>query len=216
MQRRTKLLTALITIVGVVAVIGAGCTATPAHSDTPPDPFTLVWGPGGEHVVTFSGDSKGHLPEQESEFILKLNNNSSSTWSGEYLVQLLDRDGIVMDIASEHFKVDPGLGPEFAIPVVFESGLEGPYGLSLIISPIRAQSIQTIWIGDDQHFNVNAGPWPGIGTHPWLWEAQQPGPEEAARKLTWQFVESSQTFTFDGIQGIIETPGPYRIKIRFG
>jgi hypothetical protein len=152
--------------------------------------------------VTFSGDSAGHLPGKKSEFLLALQNNSSAEiWHGRYLVQLLDRDGIAMEIAEDSFSIPPGLGPQITIPVVFASGLAGPYGLSLIVMPERGQSITTIWIGEQKYDAVNAGPWPGIGSHPWLWNLEQEGTEEAARELAWQFVRNSPTYAFDGIEG---------------
>ena len=204
MKKRTVLASLIALLSMVVLVLGVGgCQQEPAaQPEISPDPFTVVWGSGKEHVVTFSGDSAGHIAGKESQFTLKLDNNSSAPWQGEYIVQLLDRDAIVMEIAGGTFNVPAGLGEQIDTPVVFESGLDGPYGLSLYIPTREVQSIQTIWIGEKSA--VNTGSWPSLASHPWLWPESAELTEEAARQKAEEFVKHSPTFIFDGIEDSLE------------
>jgi hypothetical protein len=181
-MRKRIILTSLISLFSIVVLVlaNSGCQQEPdSQSEISPDPFTVVWGPGKEYVVTFIGDSAGHAAGEISEFTLKLNNNSSESWQGEYIIQLLGPDEIVMEIARDTFEVPAGLGPEIVIPVEFESTLDGPYGLSLYIPEREAQSVQTIWIGEKRSFDVR--PWPSRASHPWLWPESMIFTEEAAQ-----------------------------------
>jgi hypothetical protein len=181
-------------------VLGAiGCSPEPSpQSTTPHNPFTVVWGPGKDHAVTFTGNSIGHGAGESSEFILKLDNNSSSTWSGRYIVQLLETDKIAMDIANEAFSVPAGIEKEMIVTTEFTDNLDGPYGLSLYIPDREAQSIQTIWIGEKT--GVAAKDWPSRATHPWLWPEISGFTEEEAKEIAEDFVKTSPTFVFDGIE----------------
>jgi hypothetical protein len=173
-----------------------GCSPEPSpQTNTPHNPFTVVWGPGKDHVVTFTGNSIGYDAGESSEFILKLNNNSSIRWHGRYIVQLLDTDEIVMEIANETFSVPAGIEKEMVVSTKFPDNLDGPYGLSLYIPDREAQSIQTIWIGEKT--GVAAEDWPSRATHPWLWG--EVFAEETARQVAEDFINESPTFTFDGI-----------------
>ena len=205
MKKRT-VLTSLVTLAvgGSLALGAVGCQ--PKQISQPqiaPDPFTAVWEPGDEHYVTFSGNSAGHLAGEESGFTLKLDNNSFEPWKVEYLVQLLDTDSIVMEIAHDTTNVPSGLESQIDIPVVFDEDLDGPYGLSLYIPTFEAQSLQTIWIGDKEP--LDAGTWPSIANHPWLWpentsdDKDETSIDEAMQELAKQFVTNCPTFVFDGI-----------------
>jgi len=192
----------LFTLVALVMLAG-GCKSEPSpQPEIAPDPFTVVWGPERDHVVTFSGNSAGHVAGRTSEFNLRLDNNSFESWKGEYIVQLLDSDGIVMEIARDTFEVPAGLEPEIVIPVEFSSRLHGPYGLSLYIPEREAQSIQTIWVGGKRTEDVRQ--WPSISTHPWLWPESAEFTEENSRQLAEEFVKNSPTFEFDGIEDSLE------------
>jgi len=205
MKKRT-LFSGLIALllISIMAIAAAGCQpeTTAQEREPAPDPFTVVWGPGKDRVITFSGVSAGHAAGEQSEFTLKLNNQSNEPWQGEYIVQLLDRDSIVMDIARDTFNIPSGLEPEISIPVVFDSGLDGPYGLSLFIPGRGAQSIHTIWIGEKSA--VNAGPWPSSASHPWLWPDVLVVNEENSQQTAEDFVKNSPTFQFDGIEESLE------------
>jgi hypothetical protein len=194
----------LILIIISTLMLGAtGCSPEPSpQPDTPHNPFTVVWGQGKDHVVTFTGNSIGHEAGKLSEFTLKLDNNSSSTWHGRYIVQLLDTEKIVMDIADDTFSVTAGIEKEIVITAEFTGNLDGPYGLSLYIPDREAQSIQTIWIGEK--IGVAAGNWPSRATHPWLWPEISEFTEEEAKELVEQFVKTSPTFVFDGIEDSLE------------
>ena len=197
-------LTKWMTILSIVLlfVMTTSCkTNAPAQREVAPDPFTVVWGAGKDHVVTFSGDSAGHVAGEISEFTLNLDNNSLELWHGEYIVQLLDSEGIVMEIGSDTFEVRSGMKTEIDIKAEFHAGLEGPYGLSLYIPTREAQSIQTIWIGEKSFTEVEQ--WPSITSHPWLWPESSSFTEESAQQMAEEFIRNSPTFTFDGIAGSI-------------
>jgi len=192
----------LFSLIALVTVAGS-CKSEPSpQPEIAPDPFTVVWGPGREYMITFSGNSAGHVAGEKSEFKLKLDSNSSKPWQGEYIVQLLDRHGIVMEIARDTFEVPAGLETEIVIPAEFSSGLDGAYGLSLYIPEREAQSIQTIWIGEKRA--VDVGHWPSRATHPWLWPESAEFTEKNSRQLAEEFVKNSPTFKFDGIEDTLE------------
>jgi len=193
----TSLLVLIIVSTLMLGVIG--CSQEPSRqTDTPHNPFTVVWNPGRDHVVTFTGDSTGHDAGGSSEFILKFDNNSSSTWNGRYLVQLLETDKIAMDIADEVFSIPAGIEKEMVVTSEFPNNLNGPYGLSLYIPDREAQSIQTIWIGEKT--GVATKDWPSRATHPWLWLEISELTEEEAKELAEEFMQTSPTFIFDGIE----------------
>lgn len=216
-MKKKTVLTGLITIIVSASLIltAVGCQAEPTPKpEIAADPFTSVWGPGGEHVVTFKGDSAGHLAGEESVFTLKFDNNASEPWKVEYYIHLLDTDKIVMEIACDTVNVPSGVEPEIDIPVVFDEGLAGPYGLSLYIPTLGAQSVNTIWIGEKNA--VNAGDWPSISSHPWLWpEHQDETPEcaidQSVLNIAEDFLRSSPTFLFDGIENslVLVNTGAY-------
>ena len=209
MKKKNILKSLIAMVVSAFLVLTAvGCQAEPAPKpEIAPDPFTSVWGPGGEHIVTFSGDSAGHFAGEESEFILKLNNNSSEPWKVEYYLHLLDTDTILTEIAHDTVNVPAGLEPQIDIAVVFDEGLDGPYGLSLYTPTLEAQSVNTIWIGEKSA--VSIGGWPSIASHPWLWpgsEDDKPDSviDETVIQSAESFIKNSPTFVFDGIEGSLE------------
>jgi hypothetical protein len=190
---------ALVLIIFTLMLGVVGCNTEPSpQTNTPHNPFTVVWGPGKDHVVTFTGDSIGHDVGEPSEFTLKLDNNSSNTWQGRYIVQLLDADSIVTDIADETFSVPAGIEKEIVVTAEFPDNLDGSYGLSLYIPDREAQSIQTIWIGEKT--GAAKVDWPSRATHPWLWPEISGFTEEEAKELAEDFVKTNPTFVFDGIE----------------
>jgi len=192
-----------VLMIAVLGIVIGGCKSTPTSSqEMALNPFTVVWGPESERVVTFSGDSAGHVAGEVSEFTIRLDNNSQESWQGEYIVQLLDSDGIVMEIDRDTFDVRSGMGSQIDIQARFDAGLDGPYGLSLYIPSREAQSIQTIWIGEESTEEV--GHWPSIASHPWLWPASEGFTEETAQQIAENFVRNSPTFVFDGIVDSLE------------
>jgi len=210
-MKKKNVLTSLITVIlgASLVLIAVGCQAEPApEKEIPPDPFTSVWGPGGEHVVTFSGDSADHFTGEQSEFTLEFDNNSSEQWNVEYYLHLLDSEKIVMKIAHDMVNVPSRLELQIDIPVVFDESLEGPYGLSLYIPSLEAQSVNTIWIGEKNA--VSTGDWPSIASHPWLWTESSDDDKtnsfvyETALQIAEQFVKNSPTYVFDGIEGSLE------------
>jgi len=106
-----------IIVVLAVAFGGREPTTPPA---TPPSPLTGVWGLGEKHVVTFSGDSTGHIAGGESEFTLELDTRAADVderWQGEYCVLLLDEDGVVKRIEHQHFDIPGGVKTHASITV---------------------------------------------------------------------------------------------------
>ena len=189
--------------VSALITIFTGCgTQSPGQVETSQDPFTVVWGPGREQVVTFSGNSAGHVAGEASEFNLEIDNNSEEPWQGEYLVQLLDTESIVLEIDHGTFDVAPGAESDIDIEADFGSGLDGSYGLSLYIPGREAQSVQTIWVGEKS--SVSPGPWPSIASHPQLWPESEAFTEEKARQMAEEFVRNSPTFAFDGMEDSLE------------
>ena len=201
-----SLLLAVLMLGTTIAV--SGCQSAPAEKPVQPDPFNLSFSQSGkDYLVILSGDSAGHKAGETSEFKLRLNNYSSEPWEGEYLIQLLDENSIVMEIARKDFSVPTGLEPETVIPVTFDGGLDGPYGLSLYVDTLKSQAVQTIWIGEKD--TASAGLWPSIGDHPSLWPEYSDSRDESAidesiQELAEQFITNSSTFAFDGIPGSLK------------
>jgi hypothetical protein len=204
----TIFLSLFTTIILILTISGCQQKSDP-QSEIPPDPFVVVWGPGNEYVVTFIGDSAGHTAGEISEFTLKLDNNSSYSWQGEYFIDLLGNDKIVMEITHDTFEVPARIELEIVVSVELESTFDGPYGLSLYIPECEAQSIQTIWIGEKRTLDVDY--WPSRVSHPWLWSESMMFTEDEARELAGNFVKNSPTFKFDGIEDtfqLVETLYP--------
>jgi hypothetical protein len=180
----------LVRIVLTALFLGTiGCRPEPStQPDEPQNPFTVVWGPGNDRVVTFTGNSIGHETGVSTEFFLKLENNSSNVWNGRYIVQLLDSDEIVTDLADETFSVPAGMEEKIVVAAEFPENFDGPYGLSLYIPEREAQSVQTIWIGEKT--GVAAGDWPSRATHPWLWSRISEFPERSTELPTLAGVQS--------------------------
>ena len=203
MKNRVFLIVLATLLLIATWVVAYGCQPAPVEKPIPPDPFTTTWNLGeGQRTVTFSGDSAGHVAGEIAEFKLKLDNDSSEPWQGKYVVQLLDRNGIVMEIARETFYVPSSVEQEIVVQVEFNSELYGPYGLSLYIPTRETQSIETIWIGEETP--VSAGPWPSRATHPWLWPESAEFSEETTQQLAEDFVRHSPTFAFDGIEDTLK------------
>lgn len=175
----------------------AGCSGDEETARVTPDPFTSTWNLGEEgKIIILSGNTAGHKAGELSEFVLTLDNTGDkNTWSGSYCMMLLDREGIVMEIASDDFSVSSGLAPHTTIPVTFDDNLRGPYGLSLVI-PNRLQQVTTIWVGTERQ--GDAGPWPLIIS------CSSDTSEEAASALAEEYILRSPTYLFDGINGSLE------------
>ncbi len=196
-QKKTFRMSLLVMLVAVVLLV-TGCQATPAAPpETAPDPFTTTWSMDEEgRKFSLSGDSAGHTPGGQSEFMLRLNNHSGDDrWEGEYCILLVDRDGIVKEITHEHFDVPVGLEIQQPVMVEFPGDFKGPLGLCVVV-PQRGSTITTVWVGAKDA--VSAGPWPVIKTCPYYLT------EEGSRELAEQFVRSSSTFVFDGMEESLE------------
>jgi hypothetical protein len=188
--------TGLAALVVVSALLITGCQEAPA-TEIPPDPFTTTWNLGEEgRAFSVSGDSAGHIPGEESEFQLMLDNLAGDDpWQGEYCILLIGREGIVKEITHEQYNVPVGLKTQNPFTIEFPEDFEGPLGLCVVI-PQRATMVTTLWIGTGR--TGNAGPWPNIKTCPYYLT------EEGSRELAEEFVRNSPTFRFDGNQVTLE------------
>lgn len=166
------------------------------RNKSPPDPFSTTWSLGEEgRAFSISGNSAGHVSGKQSEFLLRINNQSGKEqWQGEFCVFLVDRDGIVKEVAHEQFNVPVGLETQERIMVSFPENYQGPLGLCFVV-PQRGSTVTTVWVGEKD--TVSVGPWPVIKTCPYYLT------EEGSRKLAERFVRNSPTFVFDGIDGTL-------------
>jgi hypothetical protein len=188
--------TGLIALLVVSALLITGCREAPA-TEIPPDPFTTTWNLGEEgRAFSVSGDSAGHVPGEESEFQLVLDNLAGDDpWQGEYCILLIDSEGIVKEITHEQYNVPVGIDTKKPFTIEFPEDFEGPLGLCVVI-PQRATMVTTLWIGTGR--TGNAGPWPNIKTCPYYLT------EDGSRELAEEFVHNSPTFRFDGNQVTLE------------
>ncbi|MDD5511901.1 MAG: hypothetical protein PHI12_14010 [Dehalococcoidales bacterium] len=189
--------TSLIALLVLSVLLLPSCQKAPINQEIPPDPFTTTWNLGDEgRTFSISGNSAGHTAGKETEFQLRLDNRSGDDpWQGEYCILLVDQDGIVKEVAHEHFDVPVGLETQKPVTVEFPGNFEGPLGLCVVI-PQRASIITTLWVGTGRM--GNAGPWPNIKTCPYYLT------EEGSRELAEKFVRNSPTFKFDGNQVTLE------------
>jgi hypothetical protein len=105
---------------------------------------------------------------------------------------LITREEIVEEIAREEFDVPAGLEMQKPLTVTFPAGVvKGPIGLCVVF-PKRASMVTTLWVGEKK--TDSDCPWPDITTCPYLLT------EETSRELANDFVRSSPTFVFDGIE----------------
>ena len=195
---KTKTLRAGITVLLLVsALLPAGCQKTPAAQEIPPDPFTTTWNLGEEkRSFSISGNSAGHMPGEQSEFLLKINNHSGvERWQGEYCILLVDTNKVVKEITHEQFDIPVGLETQQPVLIEFPEDFEGPLGLCVTV-PNRGTTVTTVWVGAKT--GVNAGPWPVDNI------CSSYLTEEGSRELAERFVRNSPTFAFDGIPNTLE------------
>jgi len=113
MTKKAVIWANLVMLIIAVVLAAGGCRA---ESVTPPvmppdDPFAISIGIGEKQVVTFSGNSAGHVAGEVSEFTLEMDNRPADLeerWQGAYCVLLLDRDGVVMEITHQQLIFQPG------------------------------------------------------------------------------------------------------------
>jgi len=181
----------LVVLLLIFAFMITGCQREPANQEIPPDPFNTTWDLGKEgRTISISGDSAGHMPGKQSEFLLKINNSSGpERWLDEYCILLVDANGVVKEVTQRQFDIPVGLETQETVSIVFPEGIEGPLGLCVVI-PQRGSTITTVWTGPKS--NISVGPWPVIKTCPSYLT------EEGSRKLAEKFVRDSPTFKFDG------------------
>lgn len=196
-MKRSAIWTGLLSLLVASALLIASCQQTPVSQEIPPDPFTTTWSLGGEgRTFSISGDSAGHIADEQSEFQLILDNFSGDDpWQGEYCILLIDKEGVVKEVSYEHYNVPAGLKTQSNFTVEFPDGFEGPLGLCVVI-PQRASVVTTLWIGTSR--TGDAGPWPNIKTCPYYLT------EEGSWEIAEEFILNSPTFTFDGNRASLE------------
>jgi hypothetical protein len=189
--------TSMIALLVVSALLVTGCQQAPTNPEVPPDPFNTTWDLGEEgRTFSISGDSAGHMPGKQSEFLLRINNHAGDErWQGEYCILLVDSNGVVKEITHEQFDIPVGLETQQPVFVEFPEDFEGPLGLCVVV-PQRGTTVTTVWVGAKS--NVSAGPWPTIKTCPYYLT------EEGSRELAEKFARNSPTFVFDGIANTFE------------
>ena len=140
--------TSFIALLLISALLITGCQKAPTNQGVPPDPFNTTWDLGEEgRAFSISGNSAGHIPGKQSEFLLKINNHTGAEpWQGEYCILLVDTDGIVKEITHEQFNVPVGIETQQPIFVEFPKDFEGPLGLCVVV-PQRGTTITTVWVG---------------------------------------------------------------------
>ena len=166
MKNRVFLIVLATLLLIATGVAACGCQPTPVEKPATPNPFTVTarLGEEQERTVTFSGNGAGHIAGQHSDFELRLYNNSpDERWQDEYCIFLTDDSSIILEIAHAPFDISPSGFFQTTVPVTFPEELDGPYGLSVVITGCGAM-VNTVWVGEKK--DVSAGPWPVIHTCP--------------------------------------------------
>ena len=111
MTKTKTIWTSLVALLLVSALLIPGCQQAPTSQKVPPDPFNTTWDLGEEgRSFSISGNSAGHMPGKQSEFLLKINNHSGAErWQGEYCILLVDTNGVVKEVTHEQFDIPVGL-----------------------------------------------------------------------------------------------------------
>lgn len=130
----------------------------------PSDPFVATAEGGDGIFVEFRGFSRGFHPGDEVAYNLDAHNGSGAAWQARYCLLLLDRAGVVANLAQEDFSLRPDEGFGAMIVVSLPAALEpGAYGLRLLI-PGRLGMDNTIYLGEATP--ASAGPWPEVAGCP--------------------------------------------------
>ena len=185
----------LIMLLIISAVLTGGCQKAPAEEAL--NPFTTTWVLGEDgRGFSISGNSTGHVPGGQSEFLLIIDNNSGAErWQGEYCIVLVDTEGAVNEATHEQFDIPAGSEEQQPVSIKFPEGYEGPLGLCVAV-PQQGTTVTTVWVGSQS--DGSAGPWPIFKTCPFYLT------EEGSRQLAERFVRQSPTFAFDGNEETLE------------
>ena len=160
MKKKTLILHVIIVLV-ISLILIAGCQKTETSSKISPDTFDATYDLVEEgRSIRISGNSDG-MPGEQSEYLLKINNNSER-WQDEYFVLLLDSSSVIQEISHVRFDVLGGGGIQKPINVVFPKGFEGALGLCVLI-PQRAILIATLSAGVKDAISTR---WPDIRSYP--------------------------------------------------
>jgi hypothetical protein len=128
-----------------------------------PDSFTATYNLVEEgRSISISGNSDG-MPGEQSEYVLKINNNAEQ-WEDEYYVLLVDSDSVIKEISHGQLDISGGGGIETPVMVEYPEGFEGALGLCVLV-PQRGSLIATLSIGAKNAITTG---WPDISTYPFL------------------------------------------------
>lgn len=96
MMKTITIWISLIALLVVSPLLVSGCQQASGNKDVPQDPFNTMWDLGEEgRTFSISGNSAGHAPGKQSEFLLKINNHpGDERWQGEYCILLVDTNGM--------------------------------------------------------------------------------------------------------------------------
>jgi hypothetical protein len=156
--KKKTIVISIIVILVLSIVLTTGCQKVPGNL---PDTFaTTYYLAEGGRSISVSGNSDG-MPGEESEYILKINNNSER-WQDEYCVLLVDSDSVIQEISHDKFDIPGSDWIQKPITIKYPNGFQGALGLYVII-PQRASVVTTLSIGVK---NAVSPGWPDIHTCP--------------------------------------------------
>jgi hypothetical protein len=136
----------IVVIVGLlgVALVAVGCrtfagTPTPTAElgltgrfrvDSPAEPM-----PEEEPVVViWGGYTAGHRIGATSPFTVSLENVSERTEEVRFCLKLLDRDGVVAELAQRRYTLNPSMILQTEVPGRFPDDIDrGAYGVALVV-----------------------------------------------------------------------------------
>jgi hypothetical protein len=128
-----------------ITIILAGCNS--AEEIEPDYPFEMQYILGEGRVIGFSGNAAGHMPGQETEFVVTLMNNGTEVWNDRYFIQLADEIAVVTTLYEAPIAIGPASAEVFPVAITFPDYLEQKaYGLTVFI-PDRMAAVTNIYLG---------------------------------------------------------------------
>jgi len=146
----------IVLTLGITIVSITGCRQAPESTEMPPDNFTATYTLENGRSYSISGPSNG-MPGEQSEYILRINNNDKS-WQNEYYVLLVDSDSIIQEIRRSEFDIPGNGGIQEPVNVEFPEGFTGALGLCIVI-PQHGSLISTLSIGVENAITTG---WPDV------------------------------------------------------
>jgi hypothetical protein len=143
-----------------LALIVAGCgeeqDVETLESETVRGGWFIVQSPvttGAEEeniLVTWKGYTEGHQVGASSTFTVSLENVSRNEIRVRYCLSLLDREGVVAELAQKRQRVSPRVSTDEEVTFRFPDDLAaGTYGLTLIVQDPVGPDAGVVYIGVD-------------------------------------------------------------------